>query len=112
MTPVLSAALPSHCPARPLPCPPTALPSHCPARPLPCPPTALPSRFSDALRQAAIVCFEPTWQPNLSAMMAYAAAGPAGVGGSCGGSGRGEGAAGCRRAIVQRHFAEAPADCR
>ncbi len=29
-------------------------------------------RFSDALRQAAIVCSEPTWQPNLFAMMQYA----------------------------------------
>ena len=31
-------------------------------------------RFSDALRQAAIVNFEPTWQANLFAMMQYAAA--------------------------------------
>ena len=29
-------------------------------------------RFSDALRQAAIVNFEPTWQVNLFAMMQYA----------------------------------------
>ncbi|GIL70438.1 hypothetical protein Vretimale_3595 [Volvox reticuliferus] len=60
-------------------------------------------RFSDALRQAAIVCFEPTWQPNLQAMMAYAAAGPSGVA---------DFSSSCRRAIIQRHFAEAPAECR
>ncbi|GLI58828.1 hypothetical protein VaNZ11_000592 [Volvox africanus] len=60
-------------------------------------------RFSDALRQAAIVCFEPTWQPNLQAMMKYAAAGP---------SGGTDGSSSCRRAIIQRHFAEAPAECR
>lgn len=51
-------------------------------------------RFSDALRQAAIVNFEPTWQANLFAMMQYAAA-----------------LSTCRRAALSRHFAEAPASC-
>ncbi|KAG2491389.1 hypothetical protein HYH03_010180 [Edaphochlamys debaryana] len=81
-------------------------------------------RFSDALRQAAIVCVEPTWERNLHAMMSYAAASTAAAhsaaagaaGGSAaaaGGSGAGGGGgSACRRAIIQRHFAEAPADCR
>ena len=81
-------------------------------------------RFSDALRQAAIVCVDPTWQPNLTAMMRYASAAPsapaaaaaAGKGAS-GASGAGGGGghlhqAGCRRALIHRHFAEAPSDCR
>lgn len=52
-------------------------------------------RFSDALRQAAIVCMEPSWQGNLGAIMDYAAM-----------------SRGCRRAALQRHFSEAPAECR
>ncbi|DBA90570.1 TPA: hypothetical protein ACH3X1_016763 [Trebouxia sp. C0004] len=51
-------------------------------------------RFSDALRQAAIVCSEPTWQPNLFAMMQYASV-----------------LSTCRRAVICRYFAEAPALC-
>ncbi|DBA93778.1 hypothetical protein WJX82_009492 [Trebouxia sp. C0006] len=51
-------------------------------------------RFSDALRQAAIVCSEPTWQPNLFAMMQYASV-----------------LSTCRRAVICRYFAEAPAMC-
>ena len=31
-------------------------------------------RFGDALRQAAIINFEPTWQANLYAVMQYSAA--------------------------------------
>ncbi|KAL0042579.1 hypothetical protein WJX79_004210 [Trebouxia sp. C0005] len=51
-------------------------------------------RFSDALRQAAIVCSEPTWQANLYAMMQYASL-----------------LSTCRRALICRYFAEAPALC-
>ncbi|KAG2445794.1 hypothetical protein HXX76_000398 [Chlamydomonas incerta] len=84
-------------------------------------------RFSDALRQAAIVCVDPTWQSNLTAMMRYASAAPsapaaaAAAQGGAAASGGGGGVghqhphphqAGCRRALIQRHFAEAPADCR
>ncbi|KXZ55835.1 hypothetical protein GPECTOR_2g1386 [Gonium pectorale] len=70
-------------------------------------------RFSDALRQAAIVCFEPSWQTNLAAIMNYAAASPgAAQQGAPAAGGAGGGGGGCRRAIIQRHFAEAPAECR
>ncbi len=78
-------------------------------------------RFSDALRQAAIVCFEPSWQPNLTAIMAYAAAAPTpavapgGASSSASASANtapASAASRCRRAIIQRHFAEAPAECR
>lgn len=83
-------------------------------------PVCLVPRFSDALRQAAIVCFEPSWQPNLTAIMAYAAAAPTPAGAPGGAStsaaasasAPASGAARCRRAVIQRHFAEAPAECR
>ncbi|KAJ9528722.1 hypothetical protein QJQ45_020622 [Haematococcus lacustris] len=51
-------------------------------------------RFSDALRQAAIVCYEPNWWSHLSAMARYASS-----------------LTGCRRAALQAHFAEFPAPC-
>ncbi|KAJ9528372.1 hypothetical protein QJQ45_014359 [Haematococcus lacustris] len=51
-------------------------------------------RFSDALRQAAIVCYEPNWWSHLSAMARYASS-----------------LTGCRRAALQAHFAESPAPC-
>ncbi|KIZ03727.1 ATP-dependent DNA helicase Q1 [Monoraphidium neglectum] len=47
-------------------------------------------RFSDVLRQAAVVCVEPSWRPCLTAIARYAS-----------------GWAGCRRAAIQRHFGEA-----
>lgn len=53
------------------------------------------ARFPDVLRQAAIVCYEPTWETNLMAMTTYAAD-----------------TGGCRRAAIQLHFGEAPAMCR
>lgn len=46
-------------------------------------------RFADALRQAAIVNFEPAWQPNLYAVMQYAAA-----------------LSSCRRALICRSATE------
>ncbi|KAK9809014.1 hypothetical protein WJX72_007915 [[Myrmecia] bisecta] len=51
-------------------------------------------RFSDVLRQAAIVAYEANWQPNLYSVMRYASA-----------------LSTCRRVIVGRHFGEAPAEC-
>lgn len=60
------------------------LPAHC----------RLYYRFSDYLRQAAVVSMETRWEPHLRHMMAYATAG------------------GCRRGVICRHFAEAPAPCR
>ncbi|KAL3130511.1 hypothetical protein ABBQ38_15564 [Trebouxia sp. C0009 RCD-2024] len=60
------------------------LPAHC----------MLLYRFSDALRQAAIVNYEPSWQGNLFAMMRYAST-----------------LSTCRRSILCRYFAEAPAAC-
>jgi hypothetical protein len=39
--------------------------------------------------QAAVVCVEPSWRPNLMAALRYAAA-----------------SGGCRRALIQRHFGE------
>jgi superfamily II DNA helicase RecQ len=46
-------------------------------------------RFSDVLRQAAVVCVEPAWRTNLMAVARFAAA-----------------SRGCRRAMIQAHFGE------
>ncbi|KAK9814024.1 hypothetical protein WJX73_009544 [Symbiochloris irregularis] len=51
-------------------------------------------RFSDVLRQAAVVCFEPGWQGHLFGMARFASA-----------------LSGCRRSTICRHFGEAPAAC-
>ncbi len=52
-------------------------------------------RFSDVMRQAAIVCMDPNWSVNLMSMSRYAAT-----------------AAGkCMRAVIQAHFAEPAAEC-
>ncbi|GAX86603.1 hypothetical protein CEUSTIGMA_g14011.t1 [Chlamydomonas eustigma] len=52
-------------------------------------------KFSDAMRQAAIVCMDPNWNNNLMDIMRYAAAAP------------GQ----CRRAVIQAHFAEEASEC-
>ncbi len=52
-------------------------------------------RFSDVMRQAAIVCMDPQWSGNLTSMSGYAAAA----------AGR------CRRAVIQALFSETAADC-
>jgi superfamily II DNA helicase RecQ len=52
-------------------------------------------KFSDAMRQAAIVCMDPNWSNNLMDIMKYAAAA----------SGQ------CRRAVIQAHFAEEATAC-
>ncbi|EIE26127.1 ATP-dependent DNA helicase [Coccomyxa subellipsoidea C-169] len=51
-------------------------------------------RFADALKQAAMVSFEPGWEQRLGAIMRYAAASST-----------------CRRSLISRHFGEAPAKC-
>ncbi|WIA10092.1 hypothetical protein OEZ85_010299 [Tetradesmus obliquus] len=51
-------------------------------------------RLSDVLRQASVVCMEPTWQRNLMAVTGYAAA-----------------TSGCRRAALAAHFSEPPPPC-
>ncbi|KAG1663204.1 hypothetical protein FOA52_011297 [Chlamydomonas sp. UWO 241] len=51
-------------------------------------------RFADVMRQASIVCMEPSWSDNLFGIARYANA-----------------TGTCRRAAMQHHFAEAPAEC-
>jgi ATP-dependent DNA helicase Q1 len=70
-------------------------------------------RFSDYLRQAAVVSMETNWAVHLLGMLNYcASSGASGSGGGSGaGSGSGGSAGGCRRGIMCRHFAEAPAPC-
>lgn len=51
-------------------------------------------RLGDVLRQAAVVCMDPSWQRHLMAMTGYAAA-----------------ARDCRRALLAAHFAEGPPAC-
>ncbi|KAK9830588.1 hypothetical protein WJX81_002230 [Elliptochloris bilobata] len=51
-------------------------------------------RFSDVLRQAALVCMEPRWEAHLLGMTTYASD-----------------AATCRHALLCRHFGEPPPAC-
>ncbi len=53
-------------------------------------------RLADVLRQAAVVCMDPRWQPCLMAVMRYAAIATRGA---------------CRRALLAEHFGEPPPPC-
>ena len=63
------------------------------------------------LRQAALVCFEPGWAAHLMSIARYAAAAPRSTHAS-GSTAAGTRGGACRRAYIQNHFGEAPADCR
>jgi len=77
------------------------LPAHC----------RLYYRFSDYLRQAAVVSMETNWEQHLKSMLRYCtAAGETTHTHNSGGSG-GSILKGCRRGVLCRHFAEAPAPC-
>lgn len=82
------------------------LPAHC----------RLYYRFSDYLRQAAVVSMETNWEQHLKSMLRYCAADAAAAaakGANYHGRGRSGDSilGGCRRGVLCRHFAEAPAPC-
>jgi ATP-dependent DNA helicase Q1 len=80
------------------------LPAHC----------RLYFRFSDYLRQAAVVSMENNWETHLKSMLKYCTASDnSGTSGTFRGGGGGGTSlsGGCRRGVLCRHFAEAPAPC-